>query len=149
MAVITYPRRRQAAAAGGVRFRIEGLLTFLITSAAALGLISLTLATLVTTQGYEVRRLQAEQARWTEQTFRLETEISSLQALDRVEREARSRLKLAEARDRLFINPAGAPAPPPPAPGTPASREPGLFQLALDQLAWLRLLLQDAAAGLP
>ncbi len=149
MAVITYPRRRQTAAAGGVRLRTEGLLTFFIASAAVLGLISLTLATLVTTQGYEVRRLQAEQARWTEQTVRLATEISSLQSLERVEGEARSRLKLAEARDRLFVNPAGAPAPPPPAPTAPAVPEPDLLQLFLDRLAWLRLLLQDAGAGLP
>lgn len=149
MAVITYPRRRQAAVAGGVRFRVGGLLGFLLISAGVLGLISLTLSTLVTTQGYEVRRLQAERARWTEQTLRLETEISSLQSLDRVEREARTRLKLAEAKDRLFVNPPGFPAPPPPPPVVRPAPELDPLQFAFDQLAWLRLLLQDVGAGLP
>jgi len=149
MAVITYPRRRQAAVAGGARLRVGGVLGFLLISAGVLGLISLTLSTLVTTQGYEVRRLQAERARWTEQTFRLETEISSLRSLDRVEREARTRLKLTEAKDRLFVNPAGALPPPPPPPSVRPTPEPDALQLAFDRLAWLRLLLQDVAAGLP
>ncbi len=148
MAVITYPRRRQATAAAGIRLRTGRLLAFLVLSAAVLGLISLTLTTLVTTRGYEVQRLQTERARWTEQILRVETEISSLQSLDRVEREARTRLKLTEAKERLFVNPAELPPPVPAAAPVEKSTEPDPLQLLLDGLVWLRLLVADAA-GLP
>ncbi len=149
MAVITYPRRRQAAAAGGLRLRTGWLLGFLMVSAVVLGLASLTLTTLVTTRGYEVQRLRAEQNRWTEQVMRVDTEISSLQSLERVEREARSRLKLTEARDRLFVSPTDLP--PPARQPTPAVKGPGPdpVQLLLDQLVWIRLQVADLAAGLP
>jgi cell division protein FtsB len=149
MAVITYPRRRQATAAGTVRIRAGWLLALLMASAVVLGLVSLTLTTLVTTRGYEVRRLQAERDRWTERLMRVESEISSLQSLERVEREARSRLRLTEARDRLFVNPKDSPPPVPQAAPTTRDAGPDPVQLLLDQLAWVRLQVADLAAGLP
>lgn len=148
MAVITYPHRRQTTAAAG-RLGTGRLLAFLLVSAAVLGLLSLTLSALITTRGYEVQGLQAERGRWAERIVRVETEISALQSFDRVEREARARLKLTEARDRLFVSPAALLPPiPEPAPAREPA-DPDLLQLVLDRLAWLRRLLADAAAGPP
>ena len=53
--------------------------------------------------GYEVQQLQQTKASLEQQTYLLESEMASLQSLDRIEREARTRLKMQAANRYLFV----------------------------------------------
>ncbi len=53
--------------------------------------------------GYQVQQLQQTKSDLERQTYLLEAEMASLQSLDRIEREARTRLKMQPALRYLFV----------------------------------------------
>ncbi len=98
------PRRLSPAWAG----RRGLLLAF--TALALLGLLQVSQAGDATSTGYAIRRLERERQEWAAQVRQLEAEVAALTALERVEREARSRLGLVPAKERIYLE---APVPPP------------------------------------
>ena len=53
--------------------------------------------------GYQVQQLQQAKNDVERQTYLLEAEMASLQSLDRIEREARTRLKMQPAQRFFFV----------------------------------------------
>ncbi len=93
-------------------------------AAAALSLLYLTLASRVATTGYDLQALTDEVQRWEARNQQLRQQITHLQSLERVEREAKTRLHMGPPAQVLFTPPlpalASPPAPSPtPTPGWP------------------------------
>lgn len=57
----------------------------------------------VASTGYNLDRLQARKAYLEGQTQELEAEVASLRSLERIEREARSRLKMVNATSYVYV----------------------------------------------
>ncbi|HEX2174000.1 MAG TPA: hypothetical protein VHL09_16320, partial [Dehalococcoidia bacterium] len=64
----------------------------------------------LTTNGYRVQRLRAQRSDLEQVTFLLEADVARLQSLNRVEREARERLKMVPATEVRFLRTPQAPA---------------------------------------
>jgi hypothetical protein len=64
----------------------------------------------LTTNGYEVEKLRARRGHLEQVTFLLEADAARLQSLDRVDREARERLKMVPAGTVRFLSTPHAPA---------------------------------------
>jgi len=57
----------------------------------------------VATAGYDLQRLEEIKNSWAQRNYQLQTEIAALQALDRVEQEAKARLKMVPATQYMYI----------------------------------------------
>lgn len=64
----------------------------------------------LTTNGYEVQKLRTRRGDLEQVTFLLEAEVARLQSLDRVDREARERLKMVPAGTVRYLSTPNAPA---------------------------------------
>ncbi|MCS7001359.1 MAG: septum formation initiator family protein [Dehalococcoidia bacterium] len=98
----------------------------------------------VTTIGYDVQRLEETRNYWREQNTELEKEVALLQSLDRVDREARARLRMIPAGAPMYVvvdqtpsrEPKGAPWKPwTPAPARVQAQSPDALQAFLSWLA--------------
>ena len=76
---------------------------------ALLGLLQVSQVGDATSTGYSIRRLERERQDWDAQVRQLEAEVAALTSLDRVEREARNRLGLVPAKQRLYLDVSLAP----------------------------------------
>lgn len=63
----------------------------------------------LTATGYELQRLRAERSDLEQVTFLLEADIARLQSLERIDREARDRLKMVPADQVRYLRVADAP----------------------------------------
>lgn len=111
MAAIDRPALRPSSAAAARRLGNVGpglLLAFAALS--LLGLLLVSQAGDATSTGYAIRRLEQERQDWDARVRQLESEVAALTALDRVEREARQRLGLVPAQERVYLP---VPVPPP------------------------------------
>jgi hypothetical protein len=91
------------------------------------GLLLLVLVAGITTETYALERLEAERQRWLAGNFELESEAAQLQSLNRIEREAREKLRMVPATDYVYVTVPVAPAPPaerPPEGNAPAAPAP-------------------------
>ena len=68
-----------------------------------LGLLQVNQVGDATSTGYNISRLEVERQDWSAQVRQLEAEVAALTALDRVEREARNRLGLVPAAERIYL----------------------------------------------
>jgi cell division protein FtsL len=112
---------------------------FVLLAINAAGLLLVVQVANLTTESYELERLEAERQRWLASNYDLEAESAELQSLNRVEREAREKLKMVPAGDFVFV--AVSVAPPPAAPETPAPLRRTGEEGGLDPLQALRRLL--------
>lgn len=89
----------------GIRVRrLPGLLT---TSAAIVSTVSLLMliqTSGVASVGYDIQRLEETRDHWRETNFELSAQIAQLQSLDRVEREAKTRMKMIVPDKPVFVS---------------------------------------------
>ena len=57
----------------------------------------------VTATGYYIQRLKQDKESWLQKNYQLEAEVAALQSLDRIEREATTKLKMVPASHYVFI----------------------------------------------
>jgi len=69
-----------------------------------LSLLYLSQASTVATTGYDVKRLEEEKAQWEIRNEQLRFKVAELKSLDRIEREAGSRLKMAPPSKLMFLS---------------------------------------------
>lgn len=82
---------------------LPALLPMLVAMISLLSLLLLVQSSGVTTTGYDARRLEQEKNDWYAKNYQLEAEIAGLQSLDRIEQEAKGRLKMVPASSRIFV----------------------------------------------
>ncbi|MCL5958866.1 MAG: hypothetical protein M1358_06025 [Chloroflexi bacterium] len=70
-----------------------------------MSLLYLNQASTVATTGYDIKKLEEDKARWEMRNEQLRLTLEQLRSLDRVEREASSRLKMGPPTKVLFLNP--------------------------------------------
>jgi cell division protein FtsB len=105
----------------------------------AAGLVLVVQVANLTTESYELERLEAERQRWLAGNYDLEAESAELQSLSRVEREAREKLKMVPASDYVYVTVPIAPRPA--APESPAPAPATAAGVGLDPLQAMRRLL--------
>lgn len=80
------------------------LLVFIgLTMVGLVSLLYLTQTSGVATAGYDIQALRAEKARWELRNDQLRLQISELKSLDRIEREAQSRLGMGPPSKLVFV----------------------------------------------
>ena len=87
--------------------RRSGLTAILPTIVAFISLSSLLLlvqTSRVTSAGYDIERLQEIREEWKQKNYQLEYEIATLEGLDRIEREAVTRLNMIPATQQVYLN---------------------------------------------
>jgi hypothetical protein len=57
----------------------------------------------VASVGYDIQRLEEVRDHWRQSNWQLEDEIARLKSLDRIEREARTRLRMQPAEKPVFV----------------------------------------------
>jgi len=57
----------------------------------------------VATAGYDLQRLEEIKSGWQQRNYQLESEIAALQALDRIEQAAKTRLKMLPATQYVYV----------------------------------------------
>jgi hypothetical protein len=84
----------------------KGLSALIPTTIALVGMVSLLLLVQISgvaATAYKVQRLEALRTYWQEANYQAEKEIARLQSLDRIEQEAKGRLKMVAAKNPLYI----------------------------------------------
>ena len=105
MSVIDRPAARSSPPVTSRRVGdLRGVLFLAFAALAVLGLLQVSQVGDATSTGYNIRRLEQERQDWDAQVRQLEAEVAALTSLDRVEREARSRLGLVPAKQRIYLN---------------------------------------------
>ena len=102
---ITHERIRLATTRRGGSSALSVIVTFL--SLASLLLLLQTVK--VATSGYDLQQLEQVREDWKQKNYQLQAEISSLQSLARVEKEAKARLKMVPATQYFYVTVALAP----------------------------------------
>jgi cell division protein FtsB len=126
--------------------RSPSLPTLLIISALAIGtaaLLPLVQSSIATTTNGNVHRLEQQRDDWQARIQETELEVATMASLDRIERTARTDLKMVEPRETLYITAAAEPPEPrrlpsrylPPA-AEERQSEPAIWEQVLD---WLPL----------
>lgn len=86
--------------------RRTGLTALLPTTIAFVSLASLLLlvqTSRVTSTGYDIERLQEVREEWKQKNYQLEYEIATIKSLDRIEREATTRLNMTPATQPVYV----------------------------------------------
>lgn len=104
MAVLNSSRSVSAEPGLGRGRRVPALSTVLASAmVAAAALMPVVQSTLATTTGYETQRLEQQRNDLQAAIYQQQTEIAQLGSLERVDREARERLKMAPATGGIAI----------------------------------------------
>lgn len=77
-----------------------------------LSLLYLSQASLVATQGYDIQSLESMRARWEAKNQQLRYRSAELRSVERIEKEARERLKMGPPSKVAFVRVAAPPAQP-------------------------------------
>ncbi|MCS6801116.1 MAG: hypothetical protein RMM58_04785 [Chloroflexota bacterium] len=88
------------------RLRLNRLPGLLMMAAALVSIVSVLLliqTSGVASVGYDIQRLEEIRDHWRQSNWQLEQEIASLKSLDRIEREARTTLKMQPAEKPIFV----------------------------------------------
>lgn len=127
-------------------FQAPSMPTLLLISALAIGaaaLIPLVVSSIATSTSGNVHRLEQQRDDWQARIQGLELEVASMAGLDRIEREARTRLNMVEPQQTVYIavpsqppEPRSLPARYLPRPAQERQAEPGIWQQIL---GWLPL----------
>jgi cell division protein FtsB len=104
MSAISHPATRPSTAVAPHRLgSLRRVLLLAFAALALLGLLQVNQAGDATRAGYAIRSLEREREGWSTQVRKLEAEVAALTALERVEREARYRLGLVPADERIYL----------------------------------------------
>ena len=90
--------------------RMTGWAVWMSVSVVLMSLLPLFQNAALTATGYELQKLRAEGNDLEQVTFLLEADIARLQSLDRIDREARTRLKMVPAEQIHYLRTPNAPA---------------------------------------
>lgn len=82
---------------------LPGLLTMAAGIVSVVSVLLLIQTSGVASVGYDIQRLEDVRDHWRQSNWQLEHEIASLKSLDRIEREARTRLKMQPAEKPVFV----------------------------------------------
>ncbi|MFN8535107.1 MAG: hypothetical protein U0556_16335 [Dehalococcoidia bacterium] len=90
--------------AEGLRLgRLPGVFTMAAAIVSIVSVLLLIQTSGVASVGYDIQRLEDTRDHWRESNYQLEHENAKLKSLDRVEREARTKLKMQPAESPVFI----------------------------------------------
>ncbi len=82
-------------------------LTALLTAATAIislaSLLVLVQTSRVATTGYDIQRLETIKEEWKQKNYQLEAEIATLQSLENIERQAKTKLKMVPATNHVYV----------------------------------------------
>ncbi|GIW08253.1 MAG: hypothetical protein KatS3mg060_3058 [Dehalococcoidia bacterium] len=113
----------------GIRLgRLPGVITMATGIVSIVSVLLLIQTSGVASVGYDIQRLEETRDHWRESNWQLEHEIASLKSLDRIEREARTKLKMQPTEKPVFVSvdvkptTRDAPAWTPPSPPPPTVR---------------------------
>jgi cell division protein FtsL len=91
--------------AEGMRLgRLPGILTMAAGIVSIVSVLLLIQTSGVASVGYDIQRLEEVRDHWRESNWQLEHEIASLKSLERVEREARTKLKMVPASQPVYVS---------------------------------------------
>lgn len=110
MSAISRAAARPAAASRARPWSLRRVLFWAFIAVALVGLWQVIQISEVTTTGFNISRLGREQLNWQASVHELEAEVAALTSLERVEREARERLGMVPAEERLHLE-VSVPAP--------------------------------------
>jgi cell division protein FtsL len=79
------------------------VLTIALVAIGLAALLPLLQSSQATTTGYSIRELERQRNDWQARIHELEAEVASLASLDRIENEARDRLKMQAPEDTVYI----------------------------------------------
>lgn len=112
MAVLDPPRSLTAEPSRVRTRRLPAVGTLMATAmVAAAALMPVVQSTLATTTGYETQRLERQRNDLQAAIYQQQTEIAALGSLERIDREARERLKMVPATGGIAVSVSRPPAP--------------------------------------
>lgn len=103
MAVLNRPLLRPLPGAATSRLRPRAIVGVALAALALAAMIQVVQSSDATSRGYQVQQLQRRRLELEAQVHQKEAEVALLASLDRVEREARTRLGMVPAEQRLYM----------------------------------------------